>query len=526
MFFHSIKLKFISVISILIILLFVLGGFLLLKEKSLELSYDIYKDAKSFSELTASDITDLTEDYLIQDSFLIFNREVKQIFNKNDDIDSIYVMTYSGKVLYDSVSEWNAQYSGTERVVTDQSVVERIQARNPSYLLDSDSTVYINEDADGGEVFVDVNERPVEGIFESDRVVNIVAPVNGEYAIVYGVTYENLQSRINTTRERIFILMAIGVVMAFVLSYVLSSSIIKPVKALEMGALKIATGDFQYRVPEKGKDELGILSKAFNKMGKDLEISTKALVYKERMAKELELASKIQKEILPKEQPEIEGFDIMGGLIAADEVGGDCYDFIHGSNGDFYLYIGDVTGHGVPAGLVSSVANALLYSASSFTGDLKEILINVNGILQKKTTASMFMTMVLVKIDPVTGKVWYVSAGHNQILKYDASEKKVDELSSGGMALGMVADFKKTIQINEVEMNSGDVLVLYSDGIPEARDENDQQYGMPLFKRAVSEYCDLVTAHGIKNALLADVKEFMGKAVQGDDMTVLVIKKT
>lgn len=502
-----------------------LGGFLLLKEKSLELTYDIYKNAKSFSELTAADIVELSENYLEQDSFLTFNREIKSVFKKNDDIESIYIATYSGDILYDSTTELTSQYSGSERLITDYDSLDRVQARNPSYLLESGRVVYIKEDADGAETFVDENERLVEDIYESDRVVNIIVPYDSQYAVIYGVTYDNLQSRINTTKQRIFVLMLIGVVIAFLLSYSLSSSVVKPVKLLEGGALKIATGDFKHRVPVRGKDELSVLSKAFNKMAADLDVSTKALVYKERVAKELELASKIQKEILPKEQPEIQGFDVMGGLIAADEVGGDCYDFITSQGGDHYLYLGDVTGHGVPAGLVSSVANALLYSVSEFTNDPKDILVNVNGILQEKTTTNMFMTMVLVKIDPSTGKVHYVSAGHNQVLKFDAAAKKVEELSSGGMALGMVADVEKVLEVHEVEMAKGDTLILYSDGIPEANDEKGEQYGMPRFKRAVSEYCDLVTSHGVKNALLADVKEFMGKAVQADDMTVVIVKR-
>ncbi|EKD63948.1 MAG: hypothetical protein ACD_51C00136G0001 [uncultured bacterium] len=184
-----------------------------------------------------------------------------------------------------------------------------------------------------------------------------------------------------------------------------------------------------------------------------------------------------------------------------------------------------MTGHGVPAGIVASVANALLYSATNFTSDSKDILINVNDILNEKTAANMFMTMALASIDEKTGVLRYISAGHNQILKFNAAEKKVEEMPTGGIALGMVEDIGKTLNEVEVSMRTGDVLIIYSDGMPEARNMKDEQYGMPMFKRAVSEYCDLVTSDGIKNALLADVKEFMGKAKQADDMTIVVVKR-
>ena len=525
MFIYSLKTKFIVVVSILIIALFGIGGFLLLKEKSIELSYDIYRNSKNFAELTVEDIVLLDKNYLAQDSFLVFNREIKNVFKKNDDVNKISLVTYGGEILYDSEQEVTTQYSGDVRLVADEGMLTRVKSKNISFLTVSGVVVYIKNDADGNEYFVDANENSITGITDSDRIVDIVAPYGDKYAVVYSVTYENLQDRIRATEVRILILMLLGVVVAFFLSFYLASSVVKPVKDLELGALKIATGDFKQRVPVRRRDELGVLSEAFNKMAGDLEISTKALLYKERVAKELELAAKIQREILPKDRPVLAGFDLSGGLIPADEIGGDCYDFIHSPSGDFYSYIGDVTGHGVAAGLVSAVANALIYSSTEFTSDPKDILINVNKILDVKTASNMFMTMVLMKIAK-DGGVQYVSAGHNQILKFSAENHgKVDEMPGGGIALGMVADIGKVLNKVDVPMGSGDVIVLYSDGIPEARNENGEMYGMPKFKRAVSNYCDLVTAEGIKNALLADVKEFMGNAVQLDDMTMVVVKK-
>ena len=492
----------------------------------MELTHDVFRNAKSFTELTASDVVEFSQTFLEEDSYLMFNTEIKDIFKKNEDVDSISILTYSGDILYDSDEEWDKQYDGEARMVEDAGFMTRVQSFNPSYLLEDGRVVYIKEDADFNEWYVDENERPVAEITEVDRVVNIVFPYDARYAVVYGVTYDALQERINATTERVLFLMLLGVVVASLMSYVLSSSIVKPVKELEAGVLKIATGDFKHRVAVKSKDELGILSKAFNKMAKDLDVSTKALIYKERVSKELELASKIQREILPKEKPVLDGYDIVGGLIPADEVGGDCFDFIHSASGDFYMYLGDVTGHGVSAGIVSSVANALLYSAVGFTSDPKGILVDVNKILKEKTVSNMFMTMVFVKICcSEGGKLQYVNAGHNRVLKFNASDGSMEELEAGGMALGMVADIDKVLTIQNVVMGKGDVLLLYSDGIPEAYNEAEKQYGMDNFKKAMQDYCDLETAQGIKNALLADVKEYMGKAVQADDMTVVVIKK-
>jgi len=259
-------------------------------------------------------------------------------------------------------------------------------------------------------------------------------------------------------------------------------------------------------------------------MAKELEVSTKALVYKERVAKELEIAANIQKDLLPKEIPLVPGLDISAGLLPAEEIGGDCYDFIQ-TGKDLLMYLGDVTGHGVPSGIIVSIANALIYNYSEI-GDMKELLVRVNRILKKKTVSSMFITLVMIYWDASNKKLKYVSAGHEQLLHYHASDKTVTLEPAGGLALGMVLDISGLLNEQVVDMQQGDVLIAYSDGIPEAWKNEKEMYGMDGLKRALSEYGILENALAIRNAILADVKEFMGGWKQMDDITLLVLKRT
>jgi serine phosphatase RsbU (regulator of sigma subunit) len=296
-------------------------------------------------------------------------------------------------------------------------------------------------------------------------------------------------------------------------------------KKLTEGAGILATGDFKHRVEVKTKDELSTLADAFNKMAQELEISTKALVYKERVAKELELAAKIQKDILPKTIPKVPGLDISAGLLPAEEIGGDSYDFLKLSDDELLMYLGDVTGHGVPSGIVVSVANALIYNFAN-TSTIKDLLVSVNRILKEKTSSNMFMTLVMLKWIASQGKLKYVSAGHEQMVHFHAAEKKVTLTPAGGIALGMLNDISKTLNENEVLMEKDDTLIIYSDGIPECWKNEKEMYGMARLKRAVSEYSDLPTAFALRNALLADVKEFAGKYKQMDDITLIVLKRT
>ena len=149
-----------------------------------------------------------------------------------------------------------------------------------------------------------------------------------------------------------------------------------------------------------------MLADTFNTMAKDLEVSTKAMVEKEKLTRELELAGEIQRELLPTELPKIENLDIAASLISAEEVGGDCYDFIPVGKDQMLFYIGDVTGHGVPAGLLSAINNALVPAFLDQFSDTKDVIVNLNRltkdivlhlnrILKMKTRPNMFMTMVM-----------------------------------------------------------------------------------------------------------------------------------
>ena len=268
-----------------------------------------------------------------------------------------------------------------------------------------------------------------------------------------------------------------------------------------------------------------MLSETFNHMASQLEVSLKAMLYKERVTKELELAAKIQKDILPKKMPSIPGWDIAAGIAPAAEIGGDCYDCISIDPENHFLYIGDVTGHGVPSGIVVSIASALLYSFAG-TKNMKQILSNVNNVLKVKTSANMFMTLLMLQFGENGTEVKYVSAGHPQMVVYQKATGKVITAPGGGIALGMVPDVTKILQESTVELSSGDCVVLYSDGITEASNvAATEMYGIGRLKRAVGEYATLPSAEALKVALLADVSEFVGPGKQNDDITMVVLKK-
>lgn len=521
---HSIKTKLIFALSSLIIFLFIITAFLLIDEKRHELSLDIYNKARSFSELTAPKVIDLYESLLAENSFVLFNREIKDIFAKDEDVSAIKIASFAGEVYYDSTIEQTRAYKGEKRTVQDQDLSARIKANLPSYLLANGRVVYLKKKFDGSYVSVNENEKAVSPIIETDVIKNIVYPLNSKYSVIFEISYANLQSRIDRTTQRIILLLVFGVLIGLGVAWFFSQRITRPIEKLTAGALVLAKGDFKARVDVHVKDEVGTLADTFNKMAGDLEISTKAMLEKEAMKRELDVAARIQKQILPKELPKIPGLDIATDLIPATEIGGDCYDFIKIDDDNSIIYIGDVTGHGVPSGIVVSIANAIIYSYASSL-DMKNIIINANKVMKAKTVQNMFITMLMMRYNSANGNLAYVSAGHPEMLHFHGTDGKVSLEKGGGIAVGMVPDISKLLTESNVSFGSGDTIVLYTDGIPEGGNEKGEQYGMDSLKASLEKCGKLPTAAAIKDAIIGDIKAFMGSAVQLDDITIVVLKK-
>lgn len=525
---YSIKTKLVALITLLIVGLFTAAVFLLIREKQKELTQDIFFQTKSFGELTSENIVNDYKLYLSQKGFIYFNREMTATFSRTQNVNLIQIFDYNGTLLYDSLEEKEQQYEDGERIIQDSLLLSQIQAHNPSILTQNGRLVFLKNISVGENTvdfsYVDINENPVEPIGETEKISYFVFPVLDEYAIAYHVDYSNLNELLRADMIRTIFLAVLGMIIGLFLSVFVANRITKPIKKLTEGVGIIAKGDFQHRVKIKTHDEIEILGNAFNQMAVDLDKSTKAMIYKERVAKELEVAQKIQEGLIPKELPKLDGLDISAGIVPAEEIGGDVYDFIKRDDNNTMFYIGDVTGHGVPSGILGSIANAMFFSKTK-DPDLKQIMVDVNSVIKAKSPPNMFLTLCLLNWDLTAKKLSYVNAGHEQIMYYNSQTQDVSLLKGGGIALGMFPDISKMVEEQVVQMNPGDCIVLYSDGIPEAWKSQTENYGMERFKSTVQQFGYLATSTEIRNSILRNVKEFMGDYKQMDDITIMVIKR-
>jgi phosphoserine phosphatase RsbU/P len=244
-------------------------------------------------------------------------------------------------------------------------------------------------------------------------------------------------------------------------------------------------------------------------------------INRERMERELELATEIQQRFQPTEPPKLDGYEFQGISFACYEIGGDYFDFIPRDNGKMLVALGDVSGKGAAAALLMSSLHAAMHSQVTAGTPLEELIPSINTYLSENTPANRFITLFAAELDPGSGTLQFINAGHNPPLIGRASGK-VEQLGSGGLPLGIMP-FSQ-YDLGSVRLNSGDVLVIYSDGVSEANNVNEDEFGMERLEKVVAENIDK-SATGIRDKIESALSQFTGTADPNDDITLVIVKK-
>jgi len=306
---------------------------------------------------------------------------------------------------------------------------------------------------------------------------------------------------------------------------IVSSLINKPLKTITKQMKLLLTGRAYKKITTNRVDEIGVIAQFFNEITENLQTISKKLREGRRMSSELEIASSIQKAILPNKNPDIPNLEVVAKTRPAVEVGGDSFDFIQRKD-ITYLYVGDVTGHGSPAALVMMMVNTLLHTYSEMYSSLYDIIVNTNRILKPRIKSTMFMTMIMLKWDRIESKMTYVGAGHEYILIYRSKTGTIEAKPAGGVALGMVPNNSKLVKEQEIKLEDGDMIILYTDGITEARNDKGEMYGIDRFKETIRKYATQYGPEGVTRHTSVDFSQYVGNAEQEDDITLMVIRYT
>lgn len=245
----------------------------------------------------------------------------------------------------------------------------------------------------------------------------------------------------------------------------------------------------------------------------------KEAIDKERMHQEIETAAAIQRRIIPQKLPDIEGYDLAGINIPSLEIGGDYYDVTRLKDGRYLLIIADVAGKGVASGLLVNTLNASLNAYVENEFKLRDVADRLNKIIYKASTPEKYITCFIAILDPATGAIEYLNAGHNPI--FHSSNGKLNKLDKGGFAFGML-DFGLPYESSVITIEHGDKILFYTDGITEAMDENDEEYSDEKLESFFLKEKHKCAEEFIKS-LIADVKNHTAETPQSDDITALYI---
>ena len=244
-------------------------------------------------------------------------------------------------------------------------------------------------------------------------------------------------------------------------------------------------------------------------------------INRERMERELELATEIQQRFQPSGPPKVEGYEFQGISFSCYEIGGDYYDFIPSSDGKMLIALGDVSGKGTAAALLMSSLHAAIHGQVAARSSLEATISSVNSYLSENTPANRFVTLFVAELDPETSVLRYINAGHNPPL-VGRVDGNIELLSSGGLPLGIMAGAE--YEVGETQLGDGEFLVVYSDGVSEANNLAEEEFGL-------DRLCDVLkanlkgTASSMRDKVESALSEFTGTAPANDDITLVIVKK-
>jgi len=333
-------------------------------------------------------------------------------------------------------------------------------------------------------------------------------------------TQPDLSIAIQQLRSAIFINSIIFLGVGIFLTNLLARNLSIPFKEIVQTLKWIRNGHFDKKVQVTTNDEIGYTADVINEM-------TEGLKERERLQQSLDIAMEVQQNLLPAKDPEIKGLDIAGASIYCEETGGDYYDYLMSDeNGQqkICVVVGDVADHGIPSALLMTTARAFLRQRASRSGELDQIVSDVNRQLTRDVEDSgRFMTLFICEIDRSNLVIHWVNAGHDPAMIYDSESGQFEELTGNAMPMGVSE--MTAYQKFDKKIIPGQIIMIGTDGIWEARSPEGEMFGKERFKEVIRKNAGR-TAKDIIQAVMKAVDGFCRSLEKTDDVTLVVTKIT
>ena len=348
-----------------------------------------------------------------------------------------------------------------------------------------------------------------------------------QFGIITSEASEVFETGLSKSRATIFVILGIIFVLGTISALILAGRIVNPLAKMTKRITEISEDKLLFEMEDsfRTKDEIEVLAKSFATLsGRTVEYIkqiTRITAEKERIGAELNVAAKIQADMLPRifpPYPNTKEFDLFASMTPAKEVGGDFYDFFMIDDNHIALVMADVSGKGVPAALFMVIAKTLIKDRTLQGGTPSEILEDVNAQLCEGNEASLFVTVWLAIIDLKTGEGMAANAGHEHpALKSKGGEfHLVEYRHSPAVAVMEGMKFRE----HSFKLEPGDTVFVYTDGVPEATDRNNKLFGTDRMLEALNKDPEANPETILKN-VSEGINAFIGDAEQFDDTTML-----
>lgn len=341
--------------------------------------------------------------------------------------------------------------------------------------------------------------------------------------VEFTYTDEILVRKLNDLLVYHFLLGIIAVVLGILAACGAARLITRPINEIVEDVDIISRGNLDHTIRSMENVEFAKLEQSINLMITRIKEESEEL---ERKNSELQIAARIQESFLPAIIEPVPGYDIAALSLPAKVVGGDFYDIIPGTKmrdkqEQVGIIIADVSGKGLPAAIFMALSIVIIRVNAAWHEMPEEIIRDVNAIITAEQKADMFVTAFFGVLDRTRETFTYVNAGHNPPMVLPVHEDHITELEPTGIALGIFEDSLYTKAT--IPLRSGDIVVLYTDGVTEASNIRDELFGEERLQKIILSHRGL-SAGEITRKILLNVQEFTGDAPQSDDITLLVVK--
>jgi sigma-B regulation protein RsbU (phosphoserine phosphatase) len=304
----------------------------------------------------------------------------------------------------------------------------------------------------------------------------------------------------------------------------IASVLVRPIRELIRGVEIVSAGDFDYRLPLRSADEIGVLTRGFNRMTAGIREAQALRIQQERIRNELEFAAEIQTKLIPSQPLDYPQYHIEHVYSPAKEIGGDYYDFFPLDSGRLGFVLCDVSGKGVPAAMVMSMLKTIFLALSGRGAGPAETLSVANVLLRRNIRQNVFAAAFYGELDTVNHSLTFAMAGAEKMFQVIATDGSVREWKTPGMPLGLMDDaiFRSEIREERITIGFDDRFLFYTDGLTDVRDAQSGFFGEEGIRKFLSEH---VTDPEFCRQLVETTVRFRGSDRQEDDLSFIYLAR-